>query len=289
MSEVPVRRSAIRDIADICWLLVGGLLLLAIVVVVGLKTRAGQILDEDVVRSFRVDRFHAGRIEVLLSEIRVLPMALITAAAMVIALLGRHWRVAIGLPLLVVGANQTTQLLKTEYLTRSPGGLDLSVSMPSGHTTAALSMAAVLIIAVPRVLRPLACFVGGLVAGGAGIGTVAERWHRPGDVLAAVAVVVIWSVLALVVGAHWVDRPRVRAAGFDRGVGNTALAVVGAFIGAYVLHRLGMAPMPGSKANALVYGSLAVMAVVTGLGLGAISLVADRRIFRNPHTGGKQA
>lgn len=289
MSQVPPQRSAIRDLADAFWLLVGGVLLLTVTVAIGLKTRTGQILDEDVVRSFRIDRFEPARIAALLGEIRVLPMAVITAAAMAVALLQRHWRVAIGLPLLVVGANQTTQLLKTEYLTRSAGGLDLPVSMPSGHTTAALSMAAVVIIAAPRMLRPVACFVGGLLAGGAGIGTVAERWHRPGDVLAAVAVVMIWSVLALVVGAHWVDRPRVRAAGFDRGVGNSALAVLGALTGAYVLHRLGMAPMPGSKANALVYGSVAVMAVVIGLGLGAISLVADRRIFRSPQTGEKQA
>ena len=112
---------------------------------------------------------------------------------------------------------------------------------------------------------------------------MAERWHRPGDVLAAVAVVVIWSVLALVV-------ERTGSTGHGAGcrlrpaVGNTALAVVGAFIGR-LRPATGWAGTDARFQGECARLRLAAMAVVTGLGLGAISLVADRRIFRNPHTG----
>lgn len=66
-----------------------------------------------------------------------------------------------------------------------------------------------------------------------------NRWHRPADVIAAVGVVLIWSAIALLIGAHWVDQPLVRAAGFDRAVGHSALATLGVALGALVLHRLG--------------------------------------------------
>ena len=93
------------------------------------------------------------------------------------------------------------------------------------------------------------------------------------------------TAIALLIGAHWVDQPLVRAAGFDRAVGHSALATLGVALGALVLHRLGMAPMDGSKAQTLAYGSLIVVGVTIGLGLGVIAVVADRRIFRRTPGG----
>lgn len=282
------RRSTARDAADVLILLVLGMALLALTVWLALRTGPGSRVDADVVRSFRVDGFNAGRIDALLREIRIPTMLMLTLVAMAVAALQRLWRVAIALPLLVVGANQTTQLLKNDYLDSLVSVSGLRVTMPSGHSTAALSLAAVAIIAAPRVIRPLACLLGGAIAGGAGLGTMAERWHRPADVIAAVAVVMIWSAVALTIGGNWVGTPRVRSAGFDRGVGNAALAVLGTGIGVFVLHRLGMEPMAGSRAHALAYGSLAVVGTTIGLGLGLIALVAERRIFRQEgrHVGG---
>lgn len=280
MIEQTRRRSAVRDAADVIVLAVIGFGVLALTVFLALRTSVGVRLDTDVVASFAVDHFNPGRINALLGEIRIVPMMLLTLLAMAIAAAQQLWRVAISLPLLVVGANQTTQLLKLDYLPELAGTEVERVTMPSGHSTAALSLAAVAIIAAPRVIRPFACLMGGAIAGGAGLGTMAEQWHKPADVISAVAVVLIWSAVAIIIGAQWVEKPRVRAAGFDRGVGNTALAVVGVGIGVYVLHRLGMAPLDGSRAHTLVYGSLAVVGVTIGLGLGLIALVAERRIFR---------
>lgn len=279
------RRSAVRDAADVLLLAIAGIVVLLLTIWLALRTGFGGRLDAEVIRSFRVERFNPGRINSLLQEIQVRTIFILTLIAMGVAALQRHWRAALALPLLVVGANQTTQLLKLDFLTTVPIDPSLRVTLPSGHSTAAISLAAAAIIAAPRVLRPIVCLLTGAIAGGAGLGTMAERWHRPADVIAAVGVVLIWSAIALLIGAHWVDQPLVRAAGFDRAVGHSALATLGVALGALVLHRLGMAPMDGSKAQTLAYGSLIVVGVPIGLGLGVIAVVADRRIFRRTPGG----
>ena len=282
-------RSPVRDAADVALLMLGGSLLLIGTIWLALRTRAGSRLDLDVTNSFAVDRFHAGRIEALLQEIQIPTILILTLIAMGVAALQRHWRAAIAIPLLVVGANQTTQLLKLDLLTSVPSDPSVRVTLPSGHSTAALVLAAAAIIASPRVVRPIVCLLTGAIAGGAGLGTMAERWHKPADVIAAVGVVIIWSALALIVAGRWVEQPLVRPAGFDRAVGHSAMATVGVAVGAFVLHRLGMEPMPGSKASTLAYGSLIVVGLTIGLGLGVIAVVADRRIFHPPSRAVRRA
>lgn len=278
MSELAPRRSVWRDVADVWWLLVAGMATVTTAVVIGLKTVGGQTLDQSILRSFRVDRFAPSPIEQLLHTIGFGPILLVTVACALVALAQWQWRLAIAIPIFVLGANQTTQLLKREYLTRGDGGPMLPVSMPSGHATVALTLAAAGVLATPRIIRPLASLIGGFVAGFAGLGTMAERWHRPGDVIASVGVVLIWGSLAIILGGAWLHEPRVRPAGFDRGVGHSALAVLGVGGAAYLLHRMGMGPMPGSRAQTLVYGSLTVVGLVVGIGVGLCAVVADRRI-----------
>ena len=275
-------RSAFRDAADVLLVFLAGLVLLSVIVVLALRTDAGIRLDRDVVASFEVDEFRPGRISALLQEIRIPTMLLLTLIAMLVVLARRLWRVALALPLLVIGANQTTQLLKLRFLTDMPSDPAVRVSMPSGHSTAAISLAAVAIIAAPRILRPLVCLLSGAIAGGAGLGTMAERWHKPADVIAAVGVVLIWAAVATLIGARWVEPPQVRPAGLDRTVGHSALAVLGVAAGAFVLHRLGMGPVPGARAATLVYASLIVVGLTIGLGLGLIAVLADRRLWRLP-------
>ncbi len=282
MSDLAPGRSVWRDVADVWWLLVVGVATLTTAVVIGLKTAGGQDLDQSILRSFRVDRFTSGPIERLLHTIGFGPILLVTVACALVALAQWQWRLAIAIPIFVLGANQTTQLLKRDFLTRGDGGPMLPVSMPSGHATVALTLAVAGVLATPRIIRPLASLVGGLVAGFAALGTMAERWHRPGDVIASVGVVLVWGSLAIVLGGAWLHEPRVRPAGFDRGVGHSALAVLGVGGAAYLLHRMGMGPMPGSRAETLVYSSLVVVGLVVGIGVGLCAVVADRRIHHPP-------
>ena len=62
-----------------------------------------------------------------------------------------------------------------------------------------MSLALAGVLVAPAALRSLVALLG---SGGAtliGAGTVVGRWHRPGDVVAGVAVCLLWAALALAV------------------------------------------------------------------------------------------
>jgi membrane-associated phospholipid phosphatase len=119
----------------------------------------------------------------------------------VIALVRRNWRtllVALGAG---AAATASTQLLKHGLLTRP----DLLVegyagnSFPSGHTTvAAASALVVFLVSSPR-MRPAVVLWGTAFAVLAGVATLANQWHRPSDVIAALLWVAVWGCLAGVV------------------------------------------------------------------------------------------
>ncbi|MDF9877501.1 phosphatase PAP2 family protein [Cellulosimicrobium cellulans] len=118
-------------------------------------------------------------------------------AAMGIALLRRRWGLAVQVAFLVVGANVTTQLVKHSLLGREEliGGWHWQNSLPSGHTTVAGSVAAALLLVVPRAARPLVAVLGGAYTAATGVSTLVGQWHRPSDVVAAVLVVLAWAAL----------------------------------------------------------------------------------------------
>jgi membrane-associated phospholipid phosphatase len=113
----------------------------------------------------------------------------------VIALVRRNW-----LSLVVAfgaagAAAATTQILKYAVLSRPDLGVEgyASNSFPSGHTTVAASSAlAVFLISSPR-LRPVVAAWGAGFTVLAGVSTLANQWHRPSDVIAALLVVAFWG------------------------------------------------------------------------------------------------
>lgn len=103
----------------------------------------------------------------------------------------------------VAGANVTTQLLKTvlEHA-RSRAfehGIELPWpnSFPSGHTTAAASIAVALLLVVPAAHRFAAVVVGAAIAAAVGFSVVILGWHYPSDVLGGLLVVGAWGFAAL--------------------------------------------------------------------------------------------
>ncbi|MFI2702261.1 phosphatase PAP2 family protein [Cellulosimicrobium composti] len=118
-------------------------------------------------------------------------------AAIGIALLRRRWGLAVQVAFLVVGANVTTQLVKHSLLGREEliGGWHWENSLPSGHTTVAGSVAAALLLVVPRGARALVAVLGGAYTAATGVSTLVGQWHRPSDVVAAVLVVLAWAAL----------------------------------------------------------------------------------------------
>ncbi|HEX3737030.1 MAG TPA: phosphatase PAP2 family protein, partial [Solirubrobacterales bacterium] len=124
----------------------------------------------------------------------------------VICALGLWWgrrREAIAAVVVVAGANLTTQLLKTtlEHARHKAfeHGIELpwANSFPSGHTTAAASILAALLLVAPAVHRPTAVACGALLTAAVGISVVVLGWHYPSDVLGGLLVVGAWGFAAL--------------------------------------------------------------------------------------------
>lgn len=141
--------------------------------------------------------------EQILDVISVPFIAVVLLGAVLLAALRRRVAVAVQVAVLMGGANLTTQVLKNFVLDRPDVNTydSLLPSLPSGHTTAAASVAAAAVLVVPRALRPYAALVGALYTTATGVSTLVAGWHRPSDVVAAVLVVVAWIGIASVVGA----------------------------------------------------------------------------------------
>lgn len=126
-----------------------------------------------------------------------------TAVALVIclgsALVRGRWDLAIAAVSVVVLANVTTQVLKHVVLHRDNLGLGVLNSLPSGHTTVVASIALAGMIVVPRVLRPIAVALGTFAVTLVGASTIVATWHRPADVITALAVCVACGGLSLTV------------------------------------------------------------------------------------------
>ena len=96
----------------------------------------------------------------------------------------------------VAGANLTTQALK-QWLPRPDLlGLGYANSFPSGHVTVVASLAAGALLVSTRRAQPAIAVVGVAATAVTAVATVALGWHRPSDVVGAVAVVAAWTALA---------------------------------------------------------------------------------------------
>lgn len=192
------------------------------------------------------------------------------AVAVVLALARGRWWLATQVAILVVGSNLTTQLLKHAVLDR-PALLDVARAdvntLPSGHTTVAASVAAGLLVAVPRRWRPVVAVAGAAYTAATGVSTLIGQWHRPSDVVAAVLIVLAWGAAVCAVGSSSsLDEPR---GGVEAGSSGAAgLLLVGAVgTGALALGALGSVrgygwALPiGGDLTAYMGGMLGVVAV----------------------------
>lgn len=104
----------------------------------------------------------------------------------------------------LVTANVSTWLLKEHLITRPDLGLDEVApatlnSLPSGHTTAAFSAVAALLIVLPAAVRVPAAVLGGSFATVTASATMFAGWHRPADAMAAFLVVGVCTMGAIAV------------------------------------------------------------------------------------------
>lgn len=166
-------------------------------------TYEGQLLDQAAFEGAEFGRNELWRVaEPVLDVISIPFIAVVLAIGVVVALVRRRWLLATQVALLIAGANLSGQFLKYNLFDRP----DLEVgdrlvnTLPSGHTIAATSCAVALVLVAPRGWRAAVAVVGALYAAGTGVSTLVGAWHRPGDVVAAVLLVLAWTCLVRALG-----------------------------------------------------------------------------------------
>lgn len=176
----------------------------AFVWLVSFHTALGTRLDTATLRGFMDLR--GPRVDPLAEDVAALadprPFALFTAVLVCIALARGRPRLAVCVAVVLVGANVTTQILKPALAHPRvhemvwDAGIS-SAAWPSGHTTAAMSLALCLVLVAPSRLRPLAATVGGVFAVAVVYAILVLGWHYPSDVLGGFLVATGWTFLGL--------------------------------------------------------------------------------------------
>ena len=100
-----------------------------------------------------------------------------------------------------VGACVTTYALKNYIIVKPDWGIQEAVSnsAPSGHTTFAAAAGAALFLAAPRLMRPTVALLAAVATCLTGASTIINGWHRPVDVVTAILVTAMWTVLGMTV------------------------------------------------------------------------------------------
>lgn len=164
-------------------------------------TRRGQLLDALALAGSNIG---ASRLDTqsqrLLEVVSVPTVAVMIAVVILIAVLRGRWLLGVIAALVIAGSNVTTQLLKYQVFTRRDllgDGATLANTLPSGHATVAAAGALGLLLVVPPVLRAVTAATGAVTVTAFGYATLVNQWHRPSDVIAAVAVCLAWAMVGV--------------------------------------------------------------------------------------------
>lgn len=164
-------------------------LALAAVYALAVRTVPGQSLDTQVMLVVSAALRGSGWTETVLDLVSPALVLYATAVVALVAVLIRGLRTAVTATGVVAVTLLTSELLKAG-LTR-PTWLDSAGnSLPSGHVAAAAAVAAAAVIVAPRAVRLPVAGLGAVGVVVTGVATMAEQWHRPSDVVAAVLVAV---------------------------------------------------------------------------------------------------
>jgi len=185
---------------------VGCALALALLALVAYGIDAAERADARLLGRFLVaeESRLASLAEILVQLGDPLPLLAMLVLACAIALARRQPLDALAAVAVVAGANITTQLLKAVFshprFQSAVGAEQLGeVPFPSGHVTAAASIAIAFAFVVPASLRPLVALVGAGLVAAVGCSVMVLGWHFPSDVLGGILVAAGWgfAVLAL--------------------------------------------------------------------------------------------
>lgn len=207
------------------------------------------------------------------------PYALVGLALAAIALARGRPRVAVAIPIVLVAAGAMTESLK--LLLAHPrfeewlgAGQIAAASWPSGHATAAMSLALCAVLAAPPRARPTVAALGGAFAIAVSYAILVLAWHFPSDVLGGFLVASLWTLLAVAaVNASEVRWPSRRPAESPvrsvDAVVPVLIAALSALLGLAI--ALGRPDAVASYAEAhttFVLGAAAIAAIATALAAG---------------------
>jgi membrane-associated phospholipid phosphatase len=236
-------------------------------------TITGQAIDTGALNG--ADVHHARIVEVLsrtLNGTTAASLVLVCLTAAAIGVIRRRVDLAIAAGALVIGANLTTQLLKTYLHRPNLDGFPAPNSFPSGHTTAAASVAFALVLALPQAIRGLVALIGASFVTVIAVATVWAEWHRPSDTMAGLLVVLAWGgVVTAALRAHRLRVPGV----VGRTTRLTTVLFLSVFTIAGVIGLLGLAAVVLSERGtighdlvsgrfAFVTGAACITAAVAG-------------------------
>lgn len=239
---------------------IGAAAVAALLYISTITTRTGQLVGELMLGGRPASPAAIASAEQVLSTLSRSSLALGTAAVVGIALLQRRRGLALVAAATIGAANLTTQLLKQLVLDRTDllDGLfyPLPNSFPSGHATAAASIAVALLLVLPPLLRAPTVVLSSIVVAIVGISTLVAGWHRMADAVGGVFVATAWAAgfAAFLAWRRGIEVAGARTAAFGR-VSATIPLLVGAGL--------------------LAFGGIAYV-IVAADPLGVLLVLADR-------------
>ena len=255
--EVPRRTAALIG------LFVVSLLALIATARIALASSRGQLMDQRAMESIYAGPDAKRTLLGYLGYISIGTVAVALVVCVVSALAQGRLRLALAAVIIIAGANITTQVLKYFVLDRPDLGFSTLNSLPSGHTTVVISVVLATLLVAPRALRPLFAIAGSFIATLTGASTVAAGWHRPGDIIAALAVCLLWaSAVALIIG--------VRPIGAGA-IPTTVASLLGAAAAGIFLIIVGVRPTGGWEGMAAAAAVLGIIGALTALVLGSFA------------------
>lgn len=225
------------------------------IVRIALWSPSGQSADDRAMLTVVAGRDARLALLSVLGRVSVWSVATVAAACLLVAAARRHGRAALGALVVLCGANVTTQALKHTVLDRPDFGLGVHNSLPSGHVTVVAASVGALLLVVPPAVRPAVAGIGTFAIGMTGLSTIVAGWHRPADVAAALAVVVAWTCVGVLV--HGGRRGRARSAFLTSVSGGVASLVAIVLVGVRPVDGLA-----GFVEASLVLGAVALTSVL---------------------------
>jgi membrane-associated phospholipid phosphatase len=252
----------------------GCLLAMAVVGLLALDSPGAHERDAAMLHGFvALDRPRVHDSVVLLAHLAdPAPYLAVGVALIGIALWRRlPWRAG-AVAALLVATGASTQLVK--HLLAQPrfeGWLGAhqvgAAAWPSGHSTAAMTLALCAVLVAPAALRPLVAVGGGAFAAAVGYAVLVLAWHFPSDVLGGFLMAGMWTALAVAV-LRVVEPRRAADPVPRRGLGLGVAVAAAAAVAVVAVVPRDAVTLYASERPTLVVGALVLAAVAGALAAG---------------------